>query len=154
MWTIGKIDHVVVWVRDLETSMAFYEALGFEINRKSLEEHRAGKIPFVAVKAGPDNQIDLRPNPNWIPVEREKGNMQHVNVVVDGIDDVKLAVQLCRRAGARARGELAHEGGYDPILGQLNRLKVHHLTLEFTTPGAGDVAVLRRLREDLEIGLG
>ncbi|MDA0652978.1 MAG: VOC family protein [Proteobacteria bacterium] len=92
MWTIGKIDHVVVWVRDLEKSMAFYETLGFEINRKSLQEHREGKIPFVAVKAGPHNQIDLRPNPNWIPVEREKGNMQHVNVVVEGIEDIQVLV--------------------------------------------------------------
>lgn len=93
MWSIGRIDHVVVWVRDLEKSMAFYEKLGFEINQASLEEHRAGKIPFVAVKAGPFNQIDLRPNPDWVPVEREKGNMQHVNVVVDGITDIRDLVK-------------------------------------------------------------
>jgi 5-methyltetrahydropteroyltriglutamate--homocysteine methyltransferase len=37
---------------------------------------------------------------------------------------------------------------------QLNRLAVHHLTLEFTAPGAGDTAVFRQLREDFEIGLG
>lgn len=92
MWSIGRIDHVVVWVRNLEKSMAFYEKLGFEINQTSLEEHRAGKIPFVAVKAGPFNQIDLRPNPDWVPVEREKGNMQHVNVVVDGITDIQNLV--------------------------------------------------------------
>jgi 5-methyltetrahydropteroyltriglutamate--homocysteine methyltransferase len=39
-------------------------------------------------------------------------------------------------------------------LPQLNRLDVDHLTLEFTTPGAGDVAFLAELREDFEIGLG
>ncbi len=92
MWTIGKIDHVVVWVRDLEKSMAFYETLGFEINQESLQRHRAGNSPFVAVRAGPHNHIDLRPNPDWIPVEREKGNMQHVNVVVDGIEDIQVLV--------------------------------------------------------------
>lgn len=92
MWTIGRIDHVVVWVRDLEKSMAFYEKLGFEINQHSLVEHLAGKIPFVAVRAGPFNQIDLRPNPDWVPVEREKGNMQHVNVVVDGITDIQVLI--------------------------------------------------------------
>jgi catechol 2,3-dioxygenase-like lactoylglutathione lyase family enzyme len=92
MWTIGRIDHVVVWVRDLEKSMDFYEKLGFEINQHSLEEHRAGKIPFVAVRAGPFNQIDLRPNPDWVPVEREKGNMQHVNVVIDGITDIQVLI--------------------------------------------------------------
>jgi 5-methyltetrahydropteroyltriglutamate--homocysteine methyltransferase len=77
-----------------------------------------------------------------------------VNEVVGGITGIKIAVHLCRRAGARARGEHAHEGGYGPILGQLNRLKAHHLTMEFTSPQAGDMAVFRDLREDFEIGLG
>ena len=54
---------------------------------------------------------------------------------VDGGKGAKLAVHLCRRAGARARGEAQFQGGYDPIIDQLNRLKVHHLTMEFTTPG-------------------
>jgi 5-methyltetrahydropteroyltriglutamate--homocysteine methyltransferase len=77
-----------------------------------------------------------------------------VNQVVSGIEGVRLAVHLCRRAGARARGEAQFQGGYDPILRPLNRLRVHHLTMEFTAPGAGDMAVFRHLREDLEIGLG
>ena len=76
------------------------------------------------------------------------------NQVVDGINGVKLAVHLCRRAGARARGEADHRGGYDPILRQLGRLKVDHITMEFTSPGAGDMSVFKRLPEDVEIGLG
>lgn len=77
-----------------------------------------------------------------------------VNSVVEGITGAKLAVHLCRRAGARVRGEHSHEGGYRPILKQLNRLEVHHLTMEFTAPGAGDMAVFKELRADFEIGLG
>jgi 5-methyltetrahydropteroyltriglutamate--homocysteine methyltransferase len=77
-----------------------------------------------------------------------------VNELVSGIGGIKLAVHLCRRAGARVRGEAQFQGGYDPILPQLNRLKVHHLTMEFTAPGAGDMAVFKNLREDFEIGLG
>jgi 5-methyltetrahydropteroyltriglutamate--homocysteine methyltransferase len=76
------------------------------------------------------------------------------NQVVDGIQGVKLAVHLCRRAGARARGEADHRGGYDPILKQLARLKVDHITMEFTSPGAGDMSVFKRLPEHVEIGLG
>lgn len=76
------------------------------------------------------------------------------NQVVEGIQDVKLAVHLCRRAGARARGEADYRGGYDPILSQLGRLKAGHITLEFTTPAAGDMSVLKRLPEHIEIGLG
>ena len=73
---------------------------------------------------------------------------------MSGIKGVKLAVHLCRRAGARARGEADHRGGYDPILKQLGRLKVDHITMEFTSPGAGDMSVFKRLPEHVEIGLG
>ncbi len=77
-----------------------------------------------------------------------------VNEVVSGIDGVKIAVHLCRRAGGRARGEVCHGGGYGPIIKNLNKLNAHHLTMEFTAPQAGDMDVFRELREDLEIGLG
>ncbi len=76
------------------------------------------------------------------------------NQVVEGTEGVKLAVHLCRRAGARVRGDACHTGGYGPIVLYLNRLKVHHLTMEFTNPGAGDAAVFKDLRQDFEIGLG
>ncbi len=77
-----------------------------------------------------------------------------VNEVVSGIEGVKIAVHLCRRAGGRARGEVCHGGGYGPIIPYLNQLKAHHLTMEFTAPEAGDMEVFNTLREDLEIGLG
>lgn len=76
------------------------------------------------------------------------------NQVVAGFDDVRLAVHLCRRAGARARGEAQHQGGYEPIMPQLKRLDVGHITMEFTTPGSGEMSVFRELPEDIEIGLG
>lgn len=76
------------------------------------------------------------------------------NAIVQGIDGVRFAVHLCRRAGARVRGEACHIGGYEPIIPYLNKLKVHHLTMEFTSPGAGDAQVFKALREDFEIGLG
>ncbi|MGD9720151.1 MAG: hypothetical protein AB7O59_08040 [Pirellulales bacterium] len=76
------------------------------------------------------------------------------NQVVDGIHGVTLAVHLCRRAGARARGEADHRGGYDPILQQLGRLQVGHITMEFTAPGAGDMSVFQKLPPDTQIGLG
>lgn len=77
-----------------------------------------------------------------------------VNAVMHSSSGAKLAVHLCRRAGARVRGEAQFQGGYGPIINQLNRLNAHHLTMEFTTPGTGDMAVFRKLREDFEIGLG
>jgi len=76
------------------------------------------------------------------------------NELVAGIEGVTLAVHLCRRAGARARGEADHRGGYEPILRQLSRLQVGHITMEFTAPGAGDMSVFEKLPENVQIGLG
>jgi 5-methyltetrahydropteroyltriglutamate--homocysteine methyltransferase len=76
------------------------------------------------------------------------------NDVADAIHGAKSAVHLCRRAGARARGDEQHAGGYDPILNQLANLNVDHITMEFTVPGAGDMSVFKRLPENIEIGLG
>ena len=127
MWTINRIDHVVVWVRDLEKSMAFYETLGFEIDEKSLALYRAGERPFVAVKAGPHNQIDLRPDPNWIPVERGKGNMQHINVAIDGVTDIQVLIEELARRGIKPDHGPEVQGGswridvYDP---DNNRIEV------------------------------
>jgi len=77
-----------------------------------------------------------------------------VNEMVGGITGATLAVHLCRRAGARVRGEASHAGRYDAILPQLNRLDVQHVTMEFTDPASNDAAVFGRLRQDLEVGLG
>ena len=76
------------------------------------------------------------------------------NEVVEGIEGIKVALHLCRRAGARVRGDTCHSGDYGPIIPYLNRLKVDHLTMEFSSPGAGDAAVFKELRQDFEIGLG
>jgi 5-methyltetrahydropteroyltriglutamate--homocysteine methyltransferase len=77
-----------------------------------------------------------------------------INALVDGFEGIKFAVHLCRRAGARVRGEKHHAGTYGPILPQLNRLNVQHLTMEFTAAGADDLESLVRLRGDFELGLG
>jgi len=76
------------------------------------------------------------------------------NAVVDGFSGITFAVHLCRRAGARVRGEKHHAGAYGPILPHLNRLNVRHLTIEFTAAGADDLESLARLRPDFELGLG
>ena len=76
------------------------------------------------------------------------------NALVAGFTGVKFAVHLCRRAGARVRGERHYTGGYGPILAHVNRLNVQHLTLEFAAAGADEPDVLTRLRPDFELGLG
>jgi 5-methyltetrahydropteroyltriglutamate--homocysteine methyltransferase len=76
------------------------------------------------------------------------------NALLEGLEGVTRAVHLCRRAGARVRGDSFHSGGYEVISSQINRLNADHLTMEFASPAAGTLEALAGLREDLEIGLG
>jgi 5-methyltetrahydropteroyltriglutamate--homocysteine methyltransferase len=75
-----------------------------------------------------------------------------LNEIADGVDGIQTAVHLCRRN--KGRGGWIGEGGYDPIVPALRRLRVDQYVLEFTIPVAGDFAVLRRLPDDRQIGLG
>ncbi|HEY7494862.1 MAG TPA: VOC family protein [Candidatus Tectomicrobia bacterium] len=69
---------------------------------------------------GPNSAIDLRPAPNWQPVEREKGNMQHVNLAVEGVDDIQVLISELARRGLKPDVGPAVQGGrwgfdiYDP----------------------------------------
>jgi 5-methyltetrahydropteroyltriglutamate--homocysteine methyltransferase len=75
-----------------------------------------------------------------------------LNEIVAGVDGILTAVHLCRRN--KARQGWVGEGGYDPIVPALRRLRVRQYVLEFTIPVAGDFDVLRRLPDDRLIGLG
>ncbi len=75
-----------------------------------------------------------------------------INQIVEGVSGVTLAVHVCRRNWGRRGWGAA--GGYEAILPHLRRLKVKQLLLEFSIPVAGDVAVLRELPEDIDVGLG
>ena len=120
MWEMVRIDHVVLWVRDLEKSMAFYQALGCEVDQWFLDLYREGQIPFIKIKTGPDSGIDLRPDPNWRPVERERGNMQHLNIVLKGVDDIQEVVDHLAKHGLKPDFGPEVQGGawgfdiYDP----------------------------------------
>ena len=88
------------------------------------------------------------------PVQAADFAVEIINELVDGFTGIKFAEHLCRRAGARARGEAGHQGEFDVIIDQLNRLNVHHITMEFSAAGSGDFDVLKKLNEKFEIGLG
>lgn len=75
-----------------------------------------------------------------------------INELVKDINDVELAVHLCRRNKGR-KGWLA-QGGYETIIEALNTLKVNQLVLEYTIPVAGDIKVLKNLEQRFKIGLG
>jgi catechol 2,3-dioxygenase-like lactoylglutathione lyase family enzyme len=120
MWEVKRIDHVVVWCRDLEKSMAFYKALGCEIDQGTLERYLHGTLPFVKVITGPDSGIDLRPNAEWRPVDRAKGNMQHMNLAIDGVEDIQVVIDILAERGLKPGFGPEVQGGkwgfdiYDP----------------------------------------
>jgi len=130
MWKLNRIDHVVLMCRDLDASLAFYRALGFDIDERSIERHREGNVPFVKVSAG-NNSIDLRPRAGWQPIERETGNMQHLNVVVEEIEDINVVIDEIAKAGLKPDFGPEVQGGawgfdiYDP---DNNRIEVRLAT--------------------------
>jgi len=142
MWTLNRIDHVVLWCRDLDKSIAFYRALGFELDEATLQRHRDGRLPFVKVVAG-NNAIDLRPNPQWQPVERERGNMQHLNVVAEGVDDIQVVIDTLAQSGMKPDFGPEIQGGawgfdiYDPDNNRVEvRLAVSATPEEIAAQGA------------------
>ena len=75
-----------------------------------------------------------------------------INEVTDGVEGVRLALHLCRRNWGR-QGWGA-EGGYEPIIDTMKKIKVDQYVMEFSIPAAGDVAILKEMPEDSLIGLG
>ena len=75
MALVEGIDHVVLIVRDVERSAAWYvEKLGLEAAR--LEEFRRGETPFASIRISSSAVIDL------LPGEPVGKNVDHVALVV------------------------------------------------------------------------
>ena len=134
-------DFVRACVAPLRAEIALLQGLGVDVVQ--IDDPHLCLFVDPEVRAGyddPDRAADFA--------------VDMINETVAGFPGIKFAVHLCRRAGARVRGEKHHAGTYGPILAQLNRLRVQHLTMEFTAAGADDLESLDRLREDFELGLG
>jgi catechol 2,3-dioxygenase-like lactoylglutathione lyase family enzyme len=76
---VVDLDHVVLRVSDGERSLAWYvDALGLQPER--VDAWRAGEVPFPSVRINATTIIDL------LPAERSGENVDHVCLVVDGVD--------------------------------------------------------------------
>ena len=106
-----------------------------------LDEPHLCVLVDPAVRANfKDPEAEMRRAVDWI------------NTIVGGIEDVTLAVHLCRRNWGRRGWGAA--GGYEAILKHIKRLQVKQLMMEFSIPVAGDVSVLSELPDEMRIGLG
>src|SRR5688500_348268 len=85
MAMIQGIDHVVLIVRDVERSVAWYrDKLGLEPAR--LEEFRRGETPFASIRISAAQVIDL------LPGEPAGKNVDHVALVLDPSVDLEQLV--------------------------------------------------------------
>jgi 5-methyltetrahydropteroyltriglutamate--homocysteine methyltransferase len=74
-----------------------------------------------------------------------------VNGVADGVEGVSLSVHLCHAHFDRRHGT---SGPYDLIIGALGQMNVDRFAMEFATPDAGGVGVLKDFPADKTLGLG
>lgn len=78
--------------------------------------------------------------------------VDHLNQILEGVEDVTRCIHLCRRN--KGRSGWVGEGGYGPILPALQSLNVDQYVMEFTIPVAGDLDVLGELPAGSQVGLG
>ena len=75
-----------------------------------------------------------------------------VNKATEGLGDLDISVHLCHAHFNREHGT---RGPYDLIIDALGRMtNVRRFAMEFATPDAGGINVLRRFPEDKVLGLG
>jgi len=103
--------------------------------------------PHLCVLVDPNNRAEFDDPQYEMDLAAAK-----INEVIDGVDGIRLAMHLCRRNWGR--GGWGAEGGYEPIVDTLKKIKVDQYVMEFSIPAAGDVAILKEMPEDSLIGLG
>jgi len=78
------IDHVVLTVPDVETTVAWYrDELGLEVLR--LEEWRRREVPFVSLRVSDTTLFDVMEG------ERTGENVNHVALLVEDVDVDEVA---------------------------------------------------------------
>lgn len=93
MIRIRALDHLVLRVRDLDTSLRFYrDLLGLPVEDE--DAYRTGMRPFVSVRIG-EQLLDLVPDPIHDP--SAPGGFLHFCVTTDG--DLGAVVAALREAG-------------------------------------------------------
>lgn len=102
-----RIDHIVLWVRDVEASAEFYaRALGAAPEME--EEYALGRRPFLSMRIG-DALIDLRPADD--PARTGARGVGHICIEVAGSDPELVRETL------RAEGILVEEAVHRDRLG-------------------------------------
>ena len=110
---ITELDHIVLNVRDIDRSLAFYTGvLGLKAER--VQEFKEGKIGFPSVRINGDTIIDLFPMKNasagQASAEQAAGNLNHFCLVVEKEDFSGIVDYLKGHSVAILRGPISRWG--------------------------------------------
>jgi 5-methyltetrahydropteroyltriglutamate--homocysteine methyltransferase len=76
-----------------------------------------------------------------------------INKVVDGFDDIRTGIHVCRGNWSRKEDTLL-KGDYLPLLPAFTKMNVNQFVLEYATPRAGEIDIIGKALGSKEIGLG
>jgi catechol 2,3-dioxygenase-like lactoylglutathione lyase family enzyme len=111
---IAELDHIVLNVRDIDRSLAFYtQVLGLQGER--VEEFKNGKVGFPSVRINEHTIIDLSPlkaDSNLVQRERKKAqeNLNHFCLVAEKADFAKVIEYLKDHKVSIIRGPVSRWG--------------------------------------------
>jgi catechol 2,3-dioxygenase-like lactoylglutathione lyase family enzyme len=110
---ITELDHIVLNVKDIDRSLAFYsQVLGLKAER--VDEFRAGKIGFPSVRINEHTIIDLSisKEPGALPKSDGKtlGNLNHFCLVVDKEDFTGIVDYLKHHNVSIVQGPISRWG--------------------------------------------
>ncbi len=109
------LDHIVLNVRDIDASIAFYSGLiGLGVER--LEEYKRGELPFPSLRVNAETIVDLLPEELWASsTEVQAGeNMNHFCIAVSladweriesGLDAAGVSIEAGPMILSGARGD-------------------------------------------------
>lgn len=90
---VTEMDHIVLRVRDIDTSLAFYhKVLGLPTER--LQAFKAGKVPFPSIRINADTIIDLFEVKNMPSIDQTFRNQDHYCIVINPTDLSRLSEHL------------------------------------------------------------
>lgn len=116
-WRV-RIDHVAVWVRDLEAMRAFYtEALGGASSERYQNPVTGFKSYFVSLGEGARLELMYRPGLLPSPADAAAG-YAHIALALGSRDAVDGAVAALRRRGVPidAESRVTGDGYYEAVI--------------------------------------